>query len=240
MAFLLNNMALEYSNKNNKTVVVGIIIAIVLFFTALLFSKVFKDVLLLSDEVALFSSRFAIWVALAMLFMYAKQVEKQPLMLWKEKTYSIGYYILSIIITLLVVIAVLIVFSFIWTSLGLKKDSDSLNKILEVFRHNHFLILLTCLTAGITEELVFRGYIMPRLQLLFNKTYVSVIISSVVFGLIHFGYGTALNIIGPFIIGLVFALHYYKYRNIKILIICHFLWDYMVILLKLNFQPHTH
>ena len=194
---------------------------------------------MLSDEAALFSSRIAIWVALAILFTYVRQIEKQPLLLWEEKKYSVGYYILSVITTLLVVVVVLIVFSIVWTLLGLKKDSDSLNKIIEIFRHNHFLVLLTCLTAGITEELVFRGYIMPRLQLLFNKTYISVIISSVIFGLIHFGYGTALNMIGPFIIGLVFALHYYKYRNIKILIICHFLWDYIVILLKLNFQPHS-
>jgi membrane protease YdiL (CAAX protease family) len=237
MAFLLNNMTIEHSNK--KIITIGIIVSIVLFFAALLVSKLLKDVLLLSDEAALFSSRIAIWVALAALFIYVRQIEKQPLLLWQEKKYSIVHYILSVITTLLTVVAVLIVFSIVWTLLGLKKDSNSLNKIIDIFRHNHFLVLLTCLTAGITEELVFRGYIMPRLQLLFNKTYLSIIISSVIFGLIHFGYGTALNVIGPFIIGLVFALHYYKYRNIKILIICHFLWDYIVILLKLNFQPQA-
>jgi membrane protease YdiL (CAAX protease family) len=235
MAFLLNYMTIEHSNK--KTISIGIIISIVLFFAALVVSKLLKDVLLLSDEVALFSSRIAIWVALAILFIYVRQIEKQPLLLWQEKKYSVVHYILSVITALLTVVAVLIVFSIVWTLLGLKKDSNSLNKIIDIFRHNHFLVVLTCLTAGITEELVFRGYIMPRLQLLFNKTYLSVIISSVIFGLIHFGYGTALNVIGPFIIGLVFALHYYKFRNIKILIICHFLWDYIVILLKLNFQP---
>jgi membrane protease YdiL (CAAX protease family) len=235
MAFLLNNMTIDNSNK--KTISIGIIVSIVLFFAALVVSKLFKDVLLLSDEAALFSSRIAIWVALAALFIYVRQIEKQPLLLWQEKKYSIGYYILSVITILLLVVAVLIVFSIVWTLLGLKKDSNSLNKIIDIFRHNHFLVVLTCLTAGITEELVFRGYMMPRLKLLFNKTYLSIIISSVIFGLIHFGYGTALNVIGPFIIGLVFALHYYKYRNIKILIICHFLWDYVVILLKLNFQP---
>ncbi len=224
-------------NSNKKTISIGIIVSIVLFFAALVVSKLFKDVLLLSDEAALFSSRIAIWVALAALFIYVRQIEKQPLLLWQEKKYSIGYYILSVITILLLVVAVLIVFSIVWTLLGLKKDSNSLNKIIDIFRHNHFLVVLTCLTAGITEELVFRGYMMPRLKLLFNKTYLSIIISSVIFGLIHFGYGTALNVIGPFIIGLVFALHYYKYRNIKILIICHFLWDYVVILLKLNFQP---
>jgi membrane protease YdiL (CAAX protease family) len=226
-----------FNTTNKKMTAIGIIVSIVLFFAALFFSKGVKDVFLLSDEVAFYISRCVIWIALALLFIYTRQIEKQPLLLWQEKKYSVTYYILSVISTLLVIVAVLIVFSIIWISLGFKKDSESLNKIVEVLRHNHFLILLTCLTAGMVEELVFRGYILPRLQLLFNKTYVSVIISSVIFGLIHFGYGTTINVIGPFIIGLVFAIHYYKYRNIKILMICHFLWDFLVIILKLNFQP---
>lgn len=225
---------------NKKTITIGIVISIMLFFASLVFTKGLKILLVLSDESTLLISRIAIWLALGLLFIYVKQIEKQPFFLWEEKKYSFGYYFISVIVTLLAVVAVLIVFSIIWTLLGFKRDSDSLNKILEVFRHNHFLVLLTCLTAGITEELVFRAYIMPRLQLLFNKTYISVLASSVIFGLIHFGYGTALNVIGPFIIGLVFAVHYYKYRNIKILIICHFVWDYAVVLLKLNFQHQEH
>ena len=235
MAFLLNDMTVRQLNK--KMIVIGIIVSISLFFASLIITKGFKELLSFSGEANLFISRLAIWFSLGLLFIYVKQVEKQPLLLWEEKKYSVAYYIFSVIATLLVVIAVLILFAIIWTLLGLKKDSDSLKMILELFRHNHFLVLLTCVTAGITEELVFRGYIMPRLQLLFNKTYLSIVISSVIFGLIHFGYGTALNVIGPFIIGLVFAVHYYKFRNIKILMICHFLWDYIVILLKLNFQP---
>lgn len=230
-------MTTEHLNK--KTITIGIIISIGLFFAALFGTKAFKLLFSLSDESTLLISRIAIWLALGLLFVYAREIEKQPVLLWEEKKYSVGYYFLSVMVTLLAVVAVLIVFSIIWTLLGFKKDSDSLNKIIDLFRHNHFLVLLTCLTAGITEELVFRAYIMPRLQLLFNKTYISIFVSSVIFGLIHFGYGTALNVVGPFIIGLVFALHYYKYRNIKILMICHFLWDYIVILLKLNFQPQS-
>ncbi|MBK8367462.1 MAG: hypothetical protein IPL10_08600 [Bacteroidetes bacterium] len=70
---------------NKKTISIGIIVSIVLFFAALVVSKLLKDVLLLSDEAALFSSRIAIWVALAILFIYVRQIEKQPLLLWEEK-----------------------------------------------------------------------------------------------------------------------------------------------------------
>ena len=43
MAFLLNNMTTEQLNK--KTISIGIIVSIVLFFAALVVTKLFKDVL---------------------------------------------------------------------------------------------------------------------------------------------------------------------------------------------------
>lgn len=103
---------------------------------------------------------------------------------------------------------------------------------MQFFKNNIPLILFTSITAGITEELLFRGYLIPRLEIIVKKTYLSILISSILFGLIHYSYDTLIQVIGPFSIGLVLALHYQKYRNIKILIICHFLWDLMSILIK--------
>ena len=94
-------------------------------------------------------------------------------------------------------------------------------------KNNYPLLIFTCLTAGITEELVFRGYLMPRLQLFFKNNYASIVISSLLFGLMHVGYGTIFQVVGSMMIGLVFAIHYQKFRNIKILIFCHFFWDFM-------------
>ena len=61
------------------------------------------------------------------------------------------------------------------------------------------------LITGFTEELAIRGYLLPRLELIFNNSWTAILISSVLFGLLHFGYGTIINVIGPFFIGLVFA-----------------------------------
>ncbi|MGK4568498.1 CPBP family glutamic-type intramembrane protease [Flavobacterium sp. 3HN19-14] len=36
----------------------------------------------------------------------------------------------------------------------------------------------------------------------------------------------------PFIIGTVFAVYYWKFRNIKILMICHFLWDFILLYMQ--------
>jgi len=57
-----------------------------------------------------------------------------------------------------------------------------------------------------------------------------VIISSLLFGLAHYSYGNWSQIINAVLIGLIFGFHYQKYRNIKILIICHFLIDFISIL----------
>ena len=108
-----------------------------------------------------------------------------------------------------------------------------LDELMKIFRNDPFLMVFTCVTAGFVEELLFRGYLLPRLALLFNNSLVAVIVSSVLFGLMHFGYGTVINMVGPFIIGLVFAIYYWKFRNIKVLIFCHFTWDLMALLLKL-------
>jgi hypothetical protein len=80
-------------------------------------------------------------------------------------------------------------------------------------------------TAGVTEELIFRVYLLQRLELLLKNSYLAIFISTVLFALLHISYGTISNVTGPFIIGLVFAIHYWKYRNIKFIIIFHFIWD---------------
>ncbi|MFV5702790.1 lysostaphin resistance A-like protein [Flavobacterium sp. XS2P12] len=103
---------------------------------------------------------------------------------------------------------------------------------MKLFKNNIFLILFTSITAGVSEELIFRGYLIPRLEILLKNTRVAILTSSILFGLIHYSYGSLIQIIGPIFIGLVFALHYKKYKNIKILIMCHFLWDLLVLLNK--------
>jgi membrane protease YdiL (CAAX protease family) len=106
-----------------------------------------------------------------------------------------------------------------------KEKSNQVVQLTEIFRHNKFALIFSAFTAGFTEELIFRGYLLPRFEIIFKNSYVAVFISSLLFALMHFGYGTIINAIAPFIIGAIFAIHYLKYRNIVFLIIFHFLWD---------------
>ena len=184
----------------------------------------------LPEEATLFISRIFFWLCLLAMVAYAAGIERQQLLLWEEKKYDFGTYIVSVIALLLILLAGVTLLSQIELSLGLLKKSSKLNGMVAVLRQNKWLLVFTCLTAGVTEELIFRGYLIPRLQLFFKSPAASLVLSSLFFGLAHIGYGNIGQVIGPVFIGFIFALYYQKYRNIKVLIVCHFLWDYLTLL----------
>ncbi|MES2763763.1 MAG: type II CAAX endopeptidase family protein [Bacteroidota bacterium] len=190
----------------------------------------------LTGKAAFLNSRLLFWICLILLCFYVRKIEKQKLLLWAENEYSFTGYLKYTAILVFTLLGSVILFSIVFHVLNLPRDSSELEKLMKLFRGNLFLIITTCITAGVVEELIFRGYLLPRLEFLLKNKYLVIIISSVLFGLLHFGYGTLLNVVGPFIIGLVFAHHYYQYRNIKMIIAVHFLWDFILLMLKTNLQ----
>ena len=227
-------MQLPGSVRQNQKTVIAVLVSIMLFFFALFFSRFVSFLFPLPDALYLLLSRLAFWLALLLLFMYSRKIERQPLLLWNEKAYPVWRYIASVLLTLLAVFGAVIVMAMIAVMFQLK-TSEGFGRLIPVLRAYPVLLVFTAITAGVTEELMFRGYLIPRLQALFKNNYIPVVLSSIVFGFLHFGYGTALNVIGPMLIGIVFGFHYVKYRNITILMIVHFLWDYILLLLSMRF-----
>lgn len=224
---------LNISNANKKPVlIIGIILSVLLPFSAMYFSLLVKK-LGIDNETQFYISRFAIWISLLLLFAYSIKIEKQPLLIWGETEYSILAFAKAIFITFVKLFIAVYITSVLIMLLKITGESVVLNKALALFKKSYFLLFFTCVTAGITEELIFRGYLLPRLELLSKNKILAIIISSILFGLLHIGYGTLLNVIGPIVIGLVFAIQYEKYRNIKILIFCHFLWDLLLLMAKI-------
>jgi len=185
-----------------------------------------------------FETRLVYWGLLLLMYFYVITVERLPLLYWKDKKYSFMFYFLSVVITLLIgytlngIANTILYFSHLFTS-GKKMHEYDI-----ILKNNIVLVVFTSLTAGVVEEFVFRGYIMSRLQILFNNKYITVIGSSLLFACAHLSYGTLTNFFTPLMIGLVFAIHYQRYRNIKIVIICHFLFDLisLLIMTKTNYR----
>ncbi len=187
----------------------------------------------------LFISRIFYWLALLLTWLCALKLEKQNLLLWQERKYKFWVYIASILaLFFIIALGDVLINVLLGLILHHKEQSIELEKMIVAFKANRSLLLFTCVTAGIVEELVFRGYLLSRLALLFKNDYIAIFISSALFGLIHYRFGTIHNIVGPFFIGMVLAFHYRKFRNIKMLIVFHFLWDLGALLLMMHSPPH--
>ena len=119
---------------------------------------------------------------------------------------------------------------------------NMLNKLLsessvsEVSTYSGLFIsmLITVVGAPIMEELFFRAIIFKRVSRKFN-IYIGMVISSLVFGLLHI----ELAIIGAFIFGIACCILYIKYRNILIPMTVHFFNNLIAFLPQLNIHAPT-
>ncbi|HTD97905.1 MAG TPA: type II CAAX endopeptidase family protein [Mucilaginibacter sp.] len=173
-----------------------------------------------------FYSRFFYWGTMLFLFFYAYKIEHQPLLIWKPAKFDAWIFIVSVIVLYLLFIGAAIV-SAIPTFLGLHDNREVITKIIKVITGHPFLLFLISFTAGVTEEFIFRGYILTRLMQLFKKPLWPVLISSILFSALHYKYNSLHEYIFAFAIGVIFSIYYIKYRDIKPLIVTHFLIDFI-------------
>lgn len=108
--------------------------------------------------------------------------------------------------------------------------------ISETFRFSDLIIVLF---VGITEEMVFRGWLLNA-TVREKKKWIPVIINSLMFLLIHFpswiGEGNFvenfqnLSFLGVIILGIIFSWTFIKSKNILIPILLHMYWDLLIFL----------
>lgn len=85
-----------------------------------------------------------------------------------------------------------------------------------------YTILITSLTAGIFEEIIWRGYIQTRLEYRFKSKMLAIIIQAILFGLWH---GTSIHAIFTAIFGFTSGFIYYKTRKLIPIMISHWIGD---------------
>ena len=213
--------------ENSKTKkIVGITISVLLIF--FLSSGLFglNNHLGLNPTSKLWFSRFEIWGVLLIVYLFSKNVEKDDFLLWKEQKKKLLFYVLSVLTIIIFITILLTIISLLLKNAGVTSNDKVLNAMNDLLCNNLILLIFTCLTAAFTEELIFRGYMLPRLEILFKNKWLSIFVSALLFGIVHIGYGDFVRMLFPFIIGTVFGIFYYKYRSLTVLIICHFLMDF--------------
>ncbi|MCX7656191.1 MAG: CPBP family intramembrane metalloprotease [Treponemataceae bacterium] len=96
-----------------------------------------------------------------------------------------------------------------------------------------------CIVAPITEELFFRGLVLPGFLSRMTKTK-AILLSALLFSLIHL---SPWQLIGPFIIGIIFAIIYIETRSLLPTILLHSLFNFLPLLvmaiLKINIPGYS-
>lgn len=221
---------------------VGVLLTFTVLAAAMLYS--FPAVTMITGiqgitELNFFLSRIVLWIILIIVFLYSIFIEKNTFLQKEQKKYSAAFYIKAVLSLYFICLIGGGILNAVILFFIQEKISGKLLNLVTVFRNNYFLVIFTCLTAAIVEEFLMRGYIQTRIEKIYNNPTIGIIISSVLFGTLHSTYGTIGQVLGPFFIGIVFAVFYKRYSNIKILIICHFMIDFIAMMM-MNFIDIKH
>jgi hypothetical protein len=226
----MDTSAVTYANKPNNALLFG---GIVLTLVWLIFFDYWLGHRQMAYYDRLFYSRFIYWGLVVVLFFYTSKIEHQPFLLWKEENNAISFFLLSVFLLYLSSIGAAIV-SAIPVLLGEHENNVIVKKIIAVITGHQAMIFFIALTAGVTEELIFRGYLLTRLSQWFKNNVAATIVSSLLFAALHYKYGSLRELIFTFLIGMIFSIYYIRYRNIKAIIVTHFLIDYI----NMNIATH--
>jgi len=84
-----------------------------------------------------------------------------------------------------------------------------------------YVLLFAVIAAPVSEELFFRALLVPR---------IGVLASSVLFGLMHFSYGSVIEIAGAALVGIILGVIYKTGKSITPVLIIHIMYNLLSIL----------
>ena len=226
----MNTSTITRANKPGNAILFG---GIILTLVWLVLFDYWLNRLQISNYDKLFYSRFIYWGIVVVLFFYSFKIERRPLLLWKEENNTIGFFLLSVFLLYLSSIGAAII-SAVPVLLGDHENNAMIKKIIAIITGRQVTIFFIALTAGVTEVLIFRGYLLTRLSQWFRNNVAAIIVSALLFAALHYKYGSLRELIFTFLIGTIFSIYYIKYRNIKAIIVTHFLIDYI----NMNIATH--
>ena len=227
---MTDNLNSTLTSRQKAITITGIALAVII---PVLLSILFTRIGLASQD-RIFYSRFIFWVELLFIGLYAYRLEKQKFLIWTEQKQDAGFFIISVVVLYLLSIPDGIL-SNIPRLFGLSENNDALKRLMPIFFQHQWLLVFTAFTAGVTEELLFRGYVLTRLARLFKDQVSPIIISALLFSALHYSYKSLRELIFAFVIGLIYGYYYQKYRNIVVLIIAHFLLDLINLEISIHF-----
>jgi membrane protease YdiL (CAAX protease family) len=115
------------------------------------------------------------------------------------------------------------------TTFGLSQPSEPGPSYFQMGRHWELaLAVVLVIVVAISEETIFRGYLIRRLRTATGNTTAAVLLAAVVFALGH-GYEGSLGMITVGVMGLIFSLIYLWRQSLVAPMVLHFLQDFLAI-----------
>lgn len=149
-----------------------------------------------ANTTILFFNRLLLWGILLLFFLYVKFYTKEKFLPWEERKQSIVKAGLSVIVLLVIIFVGFVGLILIIQYLDFPTQGERLPEKNILFQ-NLSLMIFYAFTAGVLEELLFRGYILPTLTRISKSLIVGILVSSTIFGLMHLSYGTVHQVIIP-------------------------------------------
>src|SRR6202012_1088039 len=120
----------------------------------------------------------------------------------KESKPTLGFFLLSVLVLYLLYIAAAIASAFP-IFFGVHDDKTVIKMISHVLKGHYWFTIFVALTAGVTEEFIFRGYILTRLMQIWKSPVTAIVVSSLLFSAMHYKYHSVHELIFAFLIGVI-------------------------------------
>ena len=166
--------------------------------------------------------REIVWVALAafMLF-WITRVERLPLSSIGLVKPSWGTLGSGLAATVALIATVMLTFAVIAPALELQQNMAATRAVVKV---PLWLLITTPIVAGVTEEIVYRGYAIERLAFLTGRRWLAALIAGAAFLLVHASWGGAQLILVAFATVIFVGLYLWR-RDLPCVILAHVLAD---------------
>lgn len=162
--------------------------------------------------------REIVWIAIAILMLlWITRVERLKLSSVGLVRPSWGTFRWGLLATILLIVTVMLSFAIIAPMLGLRQNASATAALVEV---PLWLFILTPFVAGFSEELVYRGYAVERLEYLTGRGWLAGLIAGTAFLLTHWSWGGAQMIIVAFATVILTGLYMWR-RDLWCCIFAH-------------------
>lgn len=166
--------------------------------------------------------REIVWIAFgALILLWVICVERLPLASIGLKRPTWGTLGWGLAATVALIVTVMLTFSVIAPVLGLHQNMKQTAAIVEV---PLWLLLLTPIVAGVTEEIIYRGYAIERIEFLTGSRWIAAVVAGAVFLLAHWSWGATQLVLVGFATVILVGLYLWR-RDLPCVMIAHVLAD---------------